>query len=105
MYGGQFIGGPYTVTWNGTALGMAQGDAGVPQLLFRHFIRWVENTDQKGDARLGGFFRGTRGRFTMRCQEYKAATIAAAWPFGGGQGLIPQVGQDVYTLAQPLVLT
>lgn len=104
MYGGTILGGQYTVTWNGVALGLMQGDEGVPTIVTRASARMVENTDGYGDGQLGGHYRGVRGRAMMRCLEYTAGVIAAMHPWGT-DGAAGVVGRDLYDLAQSLVLT
>lgn len=101
--------GQYTVTWNATSLGIMQGEQGVPTIVTRGQARMIENSDAYGDMQLGGPYRGVRGRAMMRCLEYKAGTIAAAWPWGSdGVAVVATsgpIGRDIYDIAQPLVLT
>lgn len=98
------IGGPYTVTWNSLALGIMEGDQGVPTVVTRSMARMVESSDQYGAVQLGGFYLGARGRAMMRCLEYDAATIGASWPWGV-DGALGVVGRDLYELSKTLLLT
>ena len=101
---GVFVFGQYSMQYAGSLMGLMQGDAGVPTIVTTAMARLINNTDGYGDCELGGVFRGVKGRVQCRAQEYKAAVLAAAWPWGA-DGTVGVIGRDLYDLAAPLILT
>lgn len=96
--------GQYTATWNSVALGIMEGDAGVPTIYPAIKGQPIDNTDKYGKSRIDGIYLGADWFAAFVAMEYKAGTKGVVWPFAtwGQMGVI---GRLWYNLAQPLVLT
>lgn len=83
---------------------MMQGDAGLPTLEHSYKAEPIANTDSYAKSTVDAIYQGADWFASMTCQEYKAGTIAAWWPFStlGRMGVI---GRLLYDLSLPLVLT
>lgn len=95
--------GVYTVTYNSLALGLLKNDDGLPTLELTN-----EGEDITGDAYgrsvIDGIYQGGNAFIGLTCEEYKAATLAAWWPFSS-RGRMGLIGRLHYDMALPLVLT
>ena len=97
--------GQYTLTLGGTALGIMNGDEGVPTLEFvGPLVKPIDNTDAYGDMEIDGILRGVKVFAQMTCLEYKAGPIAAVWPYGT-IGLAGVIGRLAYNVSAALVMT
>lgn len=102
--GATFIAGQYTVTYNGVAMGIMEGDDGVPTIEQTSHGEEIRNTDAYGKSLIDVIYQGADWFAQYMCMEYKAGPISAFWPFGavGVMGVIGRIEQD---LAAALVLT
>ena len=102
--GEPLIAGEYTVTYNGVALGMMEGDAGLPTLESVSKGEAVDNTSIYGKSTLTHFYQGADWFAAYTCLSYSAASLAALWPFGtfAQMGII---SRDMVSLAAAFVLT
>lgn len=104
--GETFIVGPYTATWAGTALGIFEGDAGLPVMEHQIMTEDIANTSAYGKALVDAVYLGNAINFQMVCLEYKAGTIAAAFPQNATKGRLGTIGVLQYaSQAGALVLT
>lgn len=100
------IAGAYTATWNGVALGIFEGDSGLPTLSHQIMAQNIDNTSLYGRALIDAVFQGMAVSFQMVCMEYKAGTVAAAFPQNAVMGRMGTVGRLHYaSLAAALVMT
>lgn len=102
--GESVIAGPYTVTWNGAALGIFQGDEDVPTITKRDFERPINRTDKYGQTKIDAIHMGSAMWFQGVLLEY-AKAIPAADPFGVFGGALGTIGLLKYSLGKALVLT
>lgn len=102
--GESLICGQYTLTWNSTALGMMQGDAGLPTIEQSGKSEPIGNSDSYGKSTIDGIYQGADWFASMTCMEYKAATIAAWWPYST-LGRMGTIGRLLYDMSLPLVMT
>lgn len=104
--GETLIVGPYVATYNGTAVGIAEGDAGVPTLVQEHKGQPVDNTDRWGKSMIDWVHLGVNYRLQMTCMEYKTGSLTAFAPFAAVFGRHGTVGALGYTsFSAALVLT
>lgn len=104
--GGEILAaGQYTATYGGVALGMFEGDAGVPTL--EHLVKSepVDNTATYGKATLDHIYQGVDYFISMICLEYRAGPLAAFWPWASTLGQMGIIARLAYDLSAPLVLT
>ena len=99
-----FVAGQYTVTWNSLALGLHEGEGGVPTITWQDHSDPIAKTDRYGRAKIDGIRMGVDYQYECILMEYSKALALLAGYFGtlGLQGL---VGILKYSLAKPLVLT
>jgi hypothetical protein len=102
--GETIICGQYTVTWNSVALGIMQGDAGLPTIEHSYVEEPIANTDAYGKTVIDGVYQGVNVFASMTCMEYRAGSIAAWWPFST-LGRLGVIGRLLYDMSSPLVLT
>lgn len=102
--GETIIAGQYTCTWNSVALGIMEGDAGLPTLSHQTKAEQLANSDRYGKSTLDSIYQGADWFAQFTCMEYRAGSIAAWWPFGT-LGLMGVISRLYFALAQPLVLT
>lgn len=95
------IGGAYTGTLGGTALGISE--QGFNLVLVPKAER-IEETDAYGLTLIDFFFRGVDCSTVVDFMEYRSGTITSAWPWGtlGAQGIIARLGSAI---AGSMVLT
>jgi hypothetical protein len=98
------IAGPYTVTWNGTSVGVFLGDEDLPSIVKRDFERPIDNTDKYGRAKVDAIHLGSAMWFQGVLLEY-AKGIPVADPFGTFGSALGTIGVLKYSLAKALVLT
>jgi hypothetical protein len=98
------IAGEYTATWSGVSVGMFEGDASCPTISQQSKAEPVSNTSRYGKTFIDGIYQGADWFVHYVCEEYKAGSIAAYWPFGpiGQLGVIARLYS---ALGAPLVLT
>lgn len=97
--------GPYTATWNSVALGVQEGDAGLPTLEFASSVEPVANTSAYGKTTIDEVYQGVNPTIGMTLIEYKTGPIGAFWPYHATLWRIGTIGVLLYTLSQALVLT
>jgi hypothetical protein len=97
--------GPYTATWNSVALGVFEGDAGLPSLEHQAAGEDVGNTSAYGRTVIDSVYLGANWFSSFTCIEYKAGPISAFWPYHATLGRLGTIGVLLYTLSQALVLT
>jgi len=96
--------GAYTVTWNAVALGMHEGEAGVPSILFQDHSDPVNKTDTYGRAKIESIRMGIDYQYEGVLMEYSRwlAVLTNYLVTFGTQG---SVGAFKTILAKPLVMT
>lgn len=103
--GASFAAGAYLITWNGSSLGIFMGDQQGPTIDFDPQIQRIDSTSSYGASLVGGIYLGRQCTFRGILLEFKAATLAALFPFGPDMGDVGDLGTDMYDKAQALVLT
>ena len=98
------IAGQYTTSYSSAAMGIMEGDSGVPTVSQSNEGENIGNTDKYGKAVIDTIYQGANHYAQFMCMEYKASTIAAWWPFGN-QGIMGVIARLGFTMAAPLVLT
>ncbi|MDE2097165.1 MAG: hypothetical protein KGL39_07955 [Patescibacteria group bacterium] len=100
--GEELIDGQYTVTWNSSAAGIMEGDAGVPTIEQVNYGEAVNNTDAYGKTTIDSIFQGADWFAQFTCLEAPKG-LALFWPFGtfGTMGVI---GRLYYGMAESLIL-
>ena len=98
------VAGYYTVTWNALAMGLFEGEAGVPTIMWMDHSDPINKTDRYGRAKIDGIRMGADYQFEGVLMEWpKALALLAGYTAAfGGQG-IP--GTLKSGLAKVLVLT
>jgi hypothetical protein len=98
---GTFIAGAYTGTLNAVALGITDEGFNVQ---WEPKVQAIEKSDVYGEMLIDGVYRGTNHFIQTEFLEYKAGSMAAAYPYGsmGVQGV---VGRLMSNIATALVLT
>jgi hypothetical protein len=77
------VAGRYTITYAATAIGVLESNGSTdPAIEMIPLAEPVNGTDLAGDADLDVLGRGSNAFLQVICKEYKAGSIAAAWPFG-----------------------
>jgi hypothetical protein len=99
------LAGEYTVTYSGQAMGIMEGDAGLPTLSQQNKGEPVANTNRYGKSTIDGFYQGGDWFCQFTCLEYTANTLAAWWPFSATLGLMGVIARRYFDMAQALVLT
>lgn len=102
--GEQMLAGAYTVTYNGTGVGIFEGDGGVPTIVATYHSEPVANTDKYGKKLITAFHLGSDWEFMGTILEWKAGSKAALFPFGT-LGIDGVIARDYYDLASALVMT
>lgn len=97
------ISGPYAATWNGVALGLTEGEGGLPTLTTMAKSKPVNSSNLYGATKIESVHLGADMTLEMILLEYLKG-IAALWPFGTW-GALGAVGTFKSALAKPLVLT
>lgn len=98
------VDGQYTITWNGTSMGIFEGDAGLPTIGQTSFEEAVNSTDKYAKSRIDGIYQGADFFFQATAIEYKSGSIAAWWPYGA-MGVMGIIGRLRYDMSAALVLT
>ncbi len=95
--------GQYTVTYNGSSVGIFQGEAGYPSILYMPQSKPINRTDKYGFTKIDGIRMGEDYQFEGVLLEYLKG-IVALHPYGtfGLQGVR---GTLKWSLAKILVLT
>jgi hypothetical protein len=96
--------GPYTATWNGVALGLFQGEGGLPTITSVGKAKGIASTNLYGLTTIDSIHLGRDMFFDAILMEYLKG-VAALWPFDDWMGLGLPVGTLKRALSQPLVLT
>lgn len=100
-----FMVGQYAVTYNAIALGLMEGEEGVPTLIQRLLSKKINSSDKWGDMLIDAIRRGVDFQLKMVCLEALKAS-GAIWPFGSTQGLLVSPLGTLHTaLAKTLVMT
>lgn len=99
------IAGGYTATYGGTALGMFEGDGGLPTLQHSNAAEEIRNTSVYGKSMIDGVYQGANWNMSMTCMEYKSGPLAAFWPYNATLGQMGTIGVLLYSLAAAVVLT
>ncbi len=99
------IAGPYTATYNGVALGVFEGDAGLPTLERTDSEEAIGNTSAYGKAVIDGIFLGSNWTAQFTCIEYKAGPLSAFAPYHATLGAMGTVGVLLYSLSKALIFT
>ncbi len=99
------VAGQYLVTWNGSSMGMFEGDAGCPALSQVEHEEPVNNTDRYGRTKIDGFYLGGDWFFDGSCIEWLRNTVRAWWPFGANPMEMGTIARRRYDMSAPLLLT
>lgn len=99
------IAGPYTVTWNGVALGVLEGDQGLPTNEANVEGEDVGNTSAYGKSVIDTIYQGANWMASMTCMEYRAGSVAAFWPLNAILGRMGVMGRRMYDISAPLIYT
>jgi hypothetical protein len=97
--------GPYTATYGGVALGIFEGDGGLPTLEQQYAAEPVANTSAWGKVPIDDVYQGPTPSYAFTCLEYKAGPLAAFWPYHATLGRLGTIGVLMYSLASALVFT
>jgi hypothetical protein len=103
--GESILAGEYTLSYNAIALGIFEGDAGLPTLMQTNKGEMVAKTSKYGMSTLDGFYQGADWFAQFTCMEYLAGTLAAWWPFNPVRGVMGIIARRYYDMSAPLVLT
>lgn len=103
--GAVFAAGRYSVVWNSLALGLMEGDSGLPTLSRINHAEPINNTDAYGKSIIGAIHQGADWACQFTCIEYQAAVLATLWPFSALLGTLGTIGEEYTDRAQSLVLT
>jgi hypothetical protein len=104
--GETLISGPYTATYDGVALGLFQGEGGLPTLTSVGKAKGIASTNLYGLSTIDSIHLGRDMFFDAILMEYKATNIRVLWPFGNDWlSLGTPVGTLKRALAKALVLT
>lgn len=98
------VAGPYTCTWNGTSLGIFQGDNDVPTIVHQHRAVPIDKTDKYGALKIDSLHHGMSFMFQGVLMEY-AKALAVIYPFGTFGGNVGVIGKLKFSMCQALVLT
>jgi hypothetical protein len=100
------VSGAYTGTLSGVALGVFEGDAGLPALEHTRVAEDVGNTSFWAKSVIDSIEQGGNIFISFTCIEWgKAAVRTAFWPYNATLGRMPTVGVLLFDSAVPLVLT
>jgi len=98
------IAGEYNLTLNGVAVGMFEGDAGLPTIEQVTHAEVVANTSRYGKSTIDAIGQGADWFAGYTCEEYRPGSIAAFWPFAA-PGLMGIISRLYFEMASPLVFT
>ncbi len=88
------------------ALGLMQGDAGVPTLSHTNKAQPIDSTDAYGRATIDSIHLGIDWFIAFTAMEYSKAGVMAAWfPWHATLGKMGVIGRLYFSLAQALVMT
>lgn len=99
------VAGGYTATWNSVALGIFEGDSGLPTNEHTVAAEDVGNTSAYGKTVIDFIYQGANWFSSFTCLEYKSGPKSAFWPYNATLGRLGTIGVLGYSLAQALVLT
>lgn len=99
------VAGPYTVTYGGVAIGIQEGDSGLPTLDQQYASEPVANTSAWGKVPIDDVYQGAVPTYSFTCLEYKAGPLAAFWPYHATLGRLGTIGVLMYSLAAAMVFT
>lgn len=99
------ISGPFTATYASVALGVFEGDSGLPTIERVDSAEDVGNTSAYGKAVIDSIFQGSNFTCQFTCLEYKSGPLSAFAPYHATFGAMGTVGVLLYSLAAALVLT
>lgn len=99
------VAGGYTATYGGVALGMFEGDQGLPTLEHTTKSESIANTSVYGKSTIDDIGQGADWFLQMTCMEYKTGPISAFWPYGVALGQMGTIGLMLTSLAAAVVLT
>lgn len=97
--------GEYTATYGGVALGIFEGDAGLPTLSQQTKAEPIANTSKYAKTTIDAIWQGADWFMQFTCLEYKAGPRVAFWPFHATLSALGAIGRLYYGMASPLVLT
>jgi len=97
--------GPYTMTLDGVATGIKQGDAGVPMLAKTERGDLIRSTDRWGRNLIDGIWLGQDWILRYTCMEWRAGSKAAFLGMNPTLGKIGAISRRMYDNAQACVLT
>lgn len=106
---GTFAPGNYAMTYNGSSVGIIQGDG--QMLRYRTHERPIggpsKPTVPYADTKIDGIYRGLNGLLLVTFAEWNSVVKAAIWPWytGGFDGRVGLRGQLASVIAQQIVLT
>lgn len=96
-----FSPGGYSVTWNGSDLGLANN----PTRFARSHESQPISVDLYGNCVVDGVYRGGRVFVMVTLAEWTANIRSAIWPFGADFGAVGTMGRLLSDIAASLVLT
>lgn len=101
------IAGAYTASFGGSALGLFEGDAGLPVMEHSMVAEDVGNTSLYGKTVIDSLQQGGNVFFAFTCLEaYLSAVKSAFWPYHSTLGRLPAaMGALLYDSSAALVLT
>lgn len=98
--------GAYTATWNSVALGIFEGDEGLPALEGPDAkSEPVNNTSLYGKMTIDEIYQGVDYFMSFTCLEWRAGVTAAFHPYSATMGVVGVIARLLYDLSSPLVLT
>lgn len=97
-----FAAGPYTMTYDGTTVGLLNSDG------IRHFQRGKRKlitVNQHGQTPVDGIEQGVEAFLQLTFKEWNAKTRLAMWPWSATLGQLGTVGVLTTSLTKAIVLT
>jgi hypothetical protein len=98
------IAGAYNCVYNGSPMGMMNGDSGLPTFSCTEHEEPVNSTDRYGRTKIDGFYLGGDWFSDFDCIEWLPATKAAWWPWGALMEM-GVIARRRFDNSKPLVLT
>lgn len=87
------------------ALGLFEGDAGLPALEHTMTTEPIQNSSLYGKMKIDDIQQGGNWFLAMVCMEYKAGPISAFHPYHATLGRAPTIGTLLYDSAYAVVMT
>jgi hypothetical protein len=97
--------GEYNIVYNAIAVGLFEGDDGVPALGYSAKGERVNKTSRYAGTTIDVVDQGRDWDLTFRCLEWRPGVLSAFYPFSVTLGLLGVIGRLYYGMAVPVVMT